>query len=570
MSSVSSIARLPQTFRNLQRLRDILSVITKYGFEGVVLQLGLEGYVDQARRLLRLSKVKPSQEWQRFTVEQRIRMIIEELGPTYIKFGQILATRPDLIPMSLILELRKLQDDVPAFSQSEARQVIETELGGKVEDFFASFEEKPLAAASIAQVHRATLKSGERVVLKVQRPGLARIIENDLDILRFLADLVHDNVPEARQFDPKGLVANFSQSIVKEIDFTREAFNILKFQENFRDTPWMKAPTVYTALSTARVLTMEFIDGIKASNLAAIDAAGLDRKLLATRGTEAVLKMIFVDGFFHADPHPGNIFVLPGNVFCLIDYGMMGTVDDERVDELLMFLVGLLTGDMDRVVQLFYRLELIDDRVNVRALKSEGKALLDRYGNQSLKDIDIAVFITEVFETIQRHHVALPSDLLLMAKAVATIEGIAQELYPEYDPLTEMRTYLLKIYTKRLTDPGYLFKGVYNAVDSYVYFLRKLPRELESIVSKLRKGELTLKVEDPDGRRAARAHERALNRLTLAIFYLATGIGSAILLIEPRGPHLLGMPATTLVGVLGLLLALTVAAILGLSFLRSD
>ncbi len=569
MASVTSIARLPQTIRNLQRLRDILGVVTKYGFEGVALKLGLEGYVDHARRLLRLS-VKPSDEWQRYTVEQRIRMIIEELGPTFIKFGQILATRPDLIPMSLILELRKLQDDVPAFSQSEARKVIETELGGPVSQFFATFEEKPLAAASIAQVHRATLPGGEKVVIKVQRPGLAKVIQNDLDILSFLADLVHDNVPEARPYDPKGLVSNFAQSIVKEIDFTREAWNIIKFQENFSDVPWIKAPRVYTELSTSRIVTMEFIDGIKASNLEAIDKAGLDRKLLAQRGTEAVLKMIFVDGFFHADPHPGNIFVLPGNVFCLIDHGMMGTVDDERVDELLVFLVGLLTGDMDRVVQLFYRLELIDDRVNVRALKSEGKALLDRYGNQSLKNLDIAVFITEVFETIQRHHVALPADLLLMAKAVATIEGIAQELYPEYDPLTEMRTYLLKIYTKRLTDPGYLFKGVYNVVDSYVYFLRKLPRELESIVSKLRKGELTVRVDETDGARRARASERALNRLALAIFYVGTGVGSAILLVEPLGPRFLGMPLTTFVGVFGLVVTFLSGAAVVLSFLRSS
>jgi len=569
MVAVSTLARLPQTLRNLQRLRDILSVITKYGFEGVVLRLGLEGYVDQARRLLRLS-VKPSAEWQRYTVEQRIRMIVEELGPTFIKFGQILATRPDLVPMSLILELRRLQDDVPAFSLSEARGVVESELGGPVDQFFATFDERPLAAASIAQVHRATLPTGERVVIKVQRPGLQKIIGNDLEILAFLANLVHDSIPESRRFDPKGLVANFAQSIVKEVDFTREAFNTLTFQQNFRDTPWMKAPTVYSALSTSKVLTMEFIDGIKVSNLTAIDAAGLDRRLLATRGTEAVLKMIFADGFFHADPHPGNIFVLPGNVICLIDYGMMGSIDDERVDELLVFLVGLLTGDMDRVVQLFYRLELIDDRVDVRALKAEGKALLDRYGRQSLTNVDMAVFITEVFETVQRHHVALPADLLLMAKALATIEGIAQELYPEYDPLSEMRTYLLRIYAKRLTNPAYLFKGVYHAVDSYVYLLRKLPRELESIVSKLRKGELSLRLEDVEGRRAARAHERALNRLTLAIFYLATGIGSAILLVEPRGPVVLGVPATTLLGIVGLLAALAVAAVLVLSFLRSD
>jgi ubiquinone biosynthesis protein len=569
MPDIGLITRIPQTIRNLQRLRDIVTVVARYGFDELVARLGLEGLVDKARRLLRMPP-RAEDGVQRWSFEERVRMVIEELGPTFIKFGQILATRPDLLPMNLIVELRKLQDDVPPFPSDEAIAVIEAELGGPVGSFFASFDEKPLAAASIAQVHTAVLPSGEKVVVKVQRPGLQKVIANDLEILRFLAEALHDNVAESRQYDPRGLVANFAQSIVKEIDFTREAYNIVKFRENFRDVPWMKVPEVHADLSTSRIVTMEFIDGIKASDLEAIDAAGLDRKLLASRGTEAVLKMVFVDGFFHADPHPGNIFLLPGNVFCLIDFGMMGTVDDERIGELLEFLVGLLTGDMDRVVTLFHRLGLVDDQVDVRALKSECRAILDRYGNQTLESIDIATFLTEVFETVRRHHVSLPSDLLIMAKSVVTMEGIAQELHPGFDPLAEMRTYLLRVYTKRTMDPGHALKGLYGTIDAYSYLLQRLPREVESIATKLRKGELTIRLDETERLRSARSGERALGRLAMAILYLATAVCSTMLLVSPLGPEFLGVPATTILGMLGLLLALGLGAVALLGSLFSD
>ena len=247
-------------------------------------------------------------------------------------------------------------------------------------------------------------------------------------------------------------------------------------------------------------------------------------------------------------------------MFCLIDFGMMGTVDDERIGELLEFLVGLLTGDMDRVVTLFHRLGLVDDHVDVRALKSECRAILDRYGNQTLESIDIATFLTEVFDTVRRHHVALPSDLLIMAKSVVTMEGIAQELHPEFDPLAEMRTYLLRIYTKKTMDPKQALKGLYGTVDAYSYLLQRLPREVESIATKLRKGELTIRLDESERLRSARAGERALNRLAMAILYLATAVCSTMLLVFPLGPEFLGVPATTILGMLGLVLALGLGA----------
>jgi ubiquinone biosynthesis protein len=568
-SPIFRLARIPRTIRNLGRVREILTVVANNGFEDVVLRLGIEGWVDRARRLFRL-RLRPTSEWEQTSVERRIRRTLEQLGPTFIKFGQILATRPDLIPMSLVEELRKLQDDVPAFSAREARRIVERELGKPIDVLFSHFDERPMAAASIGQVHRATLRSGEDVVVKVQRPGLVRMIQSDLDILRTLAALVEQNIPEARQYDPCGLVEEFARSIVKEIDFTREAFHIAKFGRNFAGVEHVHCPEVHDELTTTKVLTMEYVDGIKITDVERLDAAGIDRAVIASHGTRAVLKMIFVDGFFHADPHPGNVLVLPGDVLCFIDYGMMGTVDDERIDDLLVFLVGLLTGDMQQVVELFQRLDLVSEKADLRGLRSEIKSLLDRYGNVPLGRVDIATFISEVFDTIQRHRVAIPSDLLLMGKAIATMEGIAQQIYPAYDPLTEMRSFLGRIYVKRLVDPRYLARGLYRTADAYVYLVRRFPKQAESILSKLGKGELTIRLEDEGLRHETRRRVHATNRVALAIAASVLGLSSTFLLLEPLGPTIAGLHLTTILGTLGGLTSLVLGNVIVLGALRAN
>jgi ubiquinone biosynthesis protein len=532
--NINNISKIPQTIRNIQRFRQIISVIGKHGFEDLVIRLNLEARFEWAQKLI--ARKMAGQQNQKdpatppYRIEERIRMVCEELGPTFIKLGQILATRPDLIPMSLVNELRKLQDRVPAFSSNEAFALIEEELGQKIEMVFADLDKHALAAASIAQVHKGTLKSGEKIVVKVQRPHLEKIISTDLDILKILASLLEENIPEMKQYDPCGIVNEFSKSIIKEIDFTKEAQNIERFAKNFAGNSFVHCLKVYNEYSSSKILTLEFIDGVKAYDLEGIKKLGCDNKTLAMRGTEVALKQIFIDGFFHADPHPGNIFILPNNVLCLIDYGMMGTVDEDRIEELLHFLVAVLTSDLDKLISLFYRLELIDDTVNVRLLKAEMGSLLQTYYNMPLKEIDVGIFITEVFEVIQTHRVKVPSDLLLMAKAIVTIEGIAKQIYPEFDPLEDMKNQILKIYLRKLADPTFLLRKISRNIDETFYLLKRLPKDVNSIMSKLQKGTLTIQMQDPDRKQELAARQKQSDRLVLAILLLSLNIGSPLLM----------------------------------------
>lgn len=566
-----NLMRLPQTIRNLQRFRQILGVIARYGFGDLITRLGLDTHLSWVKRLVSLRfRQRAGEPMVVYTTEERIRMAFEELGPTFIKLGQVLATRADLIPMSLVIELRKLQDNVPPFSSEEALRIIERELGAPLPTLFSSFEREPIAAASIAQVHAAHLPSGEKVVVKVQRPNLQKLLSIDLDILRILARLVEERIPESRPYNPTGIVEEFSRSILHEIDFTREAYNITRFAQNFKDCDFIYVPKLFRSHCSPRVLTMEFIDGIRGDDYAAMDRAGLDRKLLAERGTQAVLQQVFVHGFFHADPHPGNIFLLPGNVICLIDYGMMGTVDEERIDELLIFLVSILTGDLDKMINLFYRMELIDEEVNLLALKSEIKVLLDRYNHLPIGEVDIAAFIQELFEVIQRYRVIVPVDLFLMAKAVATMEGVAQELYPAFDPLGNMRGFLLRAYLKRLTDPAHMAKRVYRGLDGFFSLMRRLPRDLGSIIGKLRKGEFAITLREERFAEQLTQENRRTNRLVVAILIFSLNVGAPILTMERIGPIVLGLHLTTLLGVIGFGLSGFLTFLVILSILRSD
>lgn len=568
---ILNLMRLPQAIRNLQRSRQILGVVVRYGFGDLIIPLHLDTHVSWVKRLVsRKFRQRADEASTRFTTEERIRMAIEELGPTFIKFGQVLSTRADLIPMSLVIELRKLQDNVPPFPSQEAVQVIERELGAPLTTLFSSFEQNPLAAASIAQVHAAHLPSGEKVVIKVQRPNIQKVISIDLDILRILARLLEERIPESRPYNPTGIVEEFSRSISHEIDFTLEAYNILRFAENFRDCDFIRAPRVFKSHCSSRILTMELIDGIRGDDYAAMDRAGFARKLLAERGAQAVLQQVFIDGFFHADPHPGNIFVLPGNVICFIDYGMMGTVDDERIDELLIFLVSILTGDLDKMVNLFYRTELIDEQVNLRAMKSEVKALVDRYNNLPLGKINVAAFIQDIFEVIQRNRVTVPPDRFLMAKAIATMEGVAQDLYPAFDPLKNMRDFLLKIYLKRLTNPAHLAKKVYRNFDRIFSLVKRLPKDVGHIIGKLRRGEFAITLREERFAAQFLQKNRRTNRLVVAILILSLNIGSPILTMQQIGPLVRGWHLTTLLGMFGFGLSGFLTFLVILSILRSD
>ena len=564
---VSTLLRIPQTVRNLQRLREIAAVLVKYGWGDLVPRLGLAGGIERVRR--RLTGAVPDPAAEALTTEQRIRMAFEELGPTFIKLGQVLATRPDLIPMSLVEELRLLQDRVPPFPGDDARREIERALGKPVEQLFARFDATPLAAASIAQVHRATLTDGSEVVVKVRRPNLEQQIARDLDVLTSLAGLLEDNVPESRQFSPRAIADEFRRSIWREIDLTKEARNIERFARNFRGDRTVHVLRTYPELSGKAVLTLEFIDGIKASDVAALEAAGIDRSDLARRGVEFVVKQVFEHGFFHADPHPGNVFVLQDGRIAPIDMGMMGQLDRDLRDALLELLVGLLLGDGGKIVALFRRLELVDESADLGALRRDAQEMIDAYNELPLEEVDIGAFIGELFEVLARHRVLVPPELLLTGKALATVEGVARILDPKLDPMQAMRPQVLRSYLQRLADPRFLARDAIRTGEETITMLATLPRELTAIVTALRSGRLKIPTEIEGYARAELERARSANRLSLSLLVSALIVGSAILLAAGGGPSILGLPANGILGMLGLLTAGAGYLWIAWGFLRS-
>lgn len=564
---LGTLVRIPRTYKNLQRLREIVGVVVKYGFGDLVARLELENALELGRSLMRFRRQR--RELVHYTTEERIRMAFEELGPTFVKLGQILATRPDVIPMPVVQELRKLQDAVPPFGSAAARVQIESELGKPIEELFAEFADAPIAAASIAQVHRARLPSGEDVAVKVRRPGLEQVIGTDLEILRGLATLLEENAPELRAYAPVEMVEEFARAIQLEVDLSNEASNMQRFARNFAGDPQVHVPVLYESHSTSAVLTMEFVDGIKAKDLAGLDAAGIDRKKLAAAGVEFCLRQVFDHGFFHADPHPGNIFVLPGGVIAPIDMGMMGVLEPEMIDALLELLVGILLRDAEKIARLFARLDLVDEAVDRVRLRRDIAALLERYATLPIGEVDVAALIASLFEVLQRHRVRVPPELLLMGKALATVDGMARDLDPTLDPIEAVRPYVLKTWLRRLADPRFLARDWIQTANSFVETATTLPGDLRAIARDLRRGELRIATRHEGLETLIREHARSANRQLLAMLVAATTLGSSILIASNAGAMLGPLPITAWLGIAGLLLAGSGFWLLAYGVLRS-
>ena len=564
---LGALVRIPRTYKNLQRLREILGVIVNYGFGDLVARLEIENALELWLSLLRFRRKR--RELVRYTTEERIRMAFEELGPTFVKLGQILATRPDLIPMSLIVELRKLQDAVPPFASEAARDQIESALGRPIAELFAEFDDAPIAAASIAQVHRARLFSGEEVAVKVRRPGLEQVIGTDLEILRGLASLLEENAPELRAYAPAEIVEEFARAILLEVDLSNEAANMQRFARNFAGDSKVHVPQLFETHSKPAVLTMEFVRGIKAKDIAGLDAAGIDRKKLAAGGVEFCLRQVFDHGFFHADPHPGNLFVLPGEVIVPIDMGMMGVLEPELVDALLELLVGILLRDAEKIARLFARLDLVDDRVDRMRLRRDIAALLERYASLPIGQVDVAALIGSLFEVLQRHRVRVPPELLLMGKALATVDGMARELDPTLDPIEAVRPYVLKTWLRRLADPRFLARDWIRAAESIIETATTLPGDLRAIARDLRRGELRIATRHEGLEAIVHEQARSANRSLLAVLVGATTLASSLLIASGTGAMLGPLPITAWLGIAGLVLAGSGFWLLAYGVLRS-
>ncbi len=528
MRSVTySLFKVGAARRRFRRMRQVLAVLIRHGFGDVAERIGVAAAWRRASQAVAFRRAKA--ETSTLSAGERLRLVFEELGPTYIKLGQVLANRPDLLPMEVVNELAKLMDAVPPFTYEEAEAVLVAELGGPVESIFASLEKEPLAAASMAQVHRGTLKTGEKVAVKVRRPGIRASIAEDLDLLKAVATHFHVTIPEWSRFNLPGFIEEFGRTLRTEMDFVNEVSNIERFRRNFEDDPKITAPRVHREYCTTSVIVMEFIDGMKVTDNEDWEAHGISAKELAEIGTSLMLRSVFEHRFFHADPHPGNLFVLPGPQICMVDFGMMGALDDRRMDEMLTFMVGVLSGDADLITELFVDSDLVPEETDLRAMKRDLSMIMDRFLHLSLEEVDVQGLIDAVMGAVIRHKVSPPADLLLIGRALSTMEGIATRIYPEYNPIESVRPYLTTLFLKRMMDPTLRVQQAYDVVSEYGSFLRVLPRDLKSLLRRLRKGQLELHIDLLGEDERSRRRDRAANRAILTGISVTSFLSSVLL-----------------------------------------
>lgn len=542
-------------FRDLGRLRTIVVILGRHGFDDVAQRLG---FVGAARTLWNRIRRRERRQDDRRTmpIEQRVRKAMEDLGPTFVKLGQVLAARPDLVPMNLVQELRHLHDEVSPLPYAQIRPVLERDWGRPVTEVVRDINEEALASASIAQVHGAELLDGRRVVVKVKRPGIERVMQADLRLLSWLAEILERRVPELRQFKPLAVVGEFRKALALETDFTIEMHNMLRYRRNFQDEPDLMVPEPVPELCTRNVLVMERVNGVKVTDKRGLAGLQVDLERVVDTGIRVTLRSIFEFGFFHADPHPGNFFVQQDGKIALLDFGMMGCLDQKRIDELLTFMLAMVTGDVDMMVSLLVDADLVSEETDLRGLQADLNAVLTRYSETALGQVDLASFLGQVMDIVRRHGVQLPADLLLAGKAVATMEGIGREVYPQFEPIKAIRPYLSELYVRRMLDTSRHTQTLAKAAIDMAGFLRDVPQDLRRVVRKLRKGELAL-VTRPDQRAMVRAENHRSNKYVLALltptFYFGGlyMLGQDSLLYNVGGFCALGLSLSFLVALVG-------------------
>jgi len=555
---IRKIGAVSRTYRHLGRYRQILRILFKYGFLDWLDQANIGQIFERGIQLISRSRRERMEKLTRF---ERIRMAVEELGPTFIKLAQVLSTRPDLIPLELTQELEKLQDQVPPFPFAEAREIVESELKARLEDRFQRFEETPLAAASIGQVHRAQLRSGQEVVVKVQRPGIRKMIEVDLEILYLLATLIEKYVEEAGFQRPTRIVEEFARTLEKEIDYNIEASHAERFARQFLNHSSIYVPRIYREVSTSRLLTMEYIQGIKVSEVPILDEKGLDRKTIAARGADLILEQVFKHGFFHADPHPGNVFILPENIICYLDYGIMGSVDRQARENFADILYGGVRRDESKIVQALLKIVEWDVEPDRRALERDVADFMGLYLYKPIKEIRIDNLLKQVLGVITRHKLRFPPDIFLMGKAMGTTEGIGLLLDPDFDLTQKVAPFITRIKLDRL-DPRRVLGEFLDSGADLVQLLKEIPGELGEILRQVKQGRVKINVEHREMETFSSHMERASNRISFSLFVSALIIGSSLILRANIGPSLWGIP---LLGLLGYV----IAGILGIGLLFS-
>lgn len=519
------------TVRDLGRVQEIASVLVRYGFGDVVQRTGMAGALARAGRLLHLEHAADTA---RMTPPERVRHALQDLGPTFVKLGQVLATRVDLLPPEWVEELGLLQSRVPAVAYADIRAQLLEDLGEEPDTAFARFDHEPIAAASLAQAHCAWLHDGTAVVLKVRRPGIREVVEADLRLLARLAEIVVSQAPDLRRYRPVDVVRQFDASLRRELDFAAECRNAERIAANFADDPSVVVPAVYWRWTSERLNVQQRIEGIPAGDLAAVDAAGLDRHALALAGTDIVMKMVFEDGLFHADPHPGNLFFLEDGRIALIDFGMVGRVSPTLRYQVARLLHGLVSQQPQAVCDVLLEWTSSEAAIDEGLLQSEIDAFVDAYRGVLLKDLRMGVMLADVTGLLRRHGLMLPPDLALLIKAILTLEGLARQLDPDFDMTSAAQPWLERVLLARYAPRALALRGQ-RSLSNTLDLLGDLPQDVRRLLHAARHGRLKGQIEVTSLKPFGDQVNSAANRLTVGVVTAALIIGSSIVLNSVSG-----------------------------------
>jgi len=547
---------LKRKYRHLARYREIANALAKQGFGYLLERFDLRDLLSWKQPRERLSE--------RLGVPRRIFLVLEELGPTFIKLGQILSTRPDLVPRPILEELEKLQDEVPSFGADIVEQVIKAELGKPVGELFIDFVAQPFASASIGQVHLARLPNGEQVVVKVQRPHIEQTVETDLDILFDLARVVQNRTEWGQLYRLVDIVEEFAQSLRAELDYTQEGRNTDRFWHGFQDDPNVYIPRIFWDYSSRRVLVLEYVEGIKISNQEQLRKSGFDLSRVAKNVVEAMFRQIYEFGFFHSDPHPGNLAVLSGERILFMDFGQVGRIDREMKEKTMDLVLGMVRYDSDAVVKSLLNIGVVSHKVNIAGLKKDVARLQEKYYGLPLSQIQLGAAMRELMDVSFTYRIRVPAEFTLLMKSLLTLEGLVKQLDPTVS-LFDLAEPLAKKIMRNRYAPGKLRKILQENLLEISAIARSLPRRLDKLLTQIENGDLKLELEHRNLPRYFLRLNAVANRISMSILLASLIIGSSLLAQRSSTSILGGFP----IAEIGYLIAALMGLWLVVSIFRS-
>ena len=535
---------------NLKRLQEIIKVLSKYEF----------GYLIEKIKLKhKIPLVSPSYDYESLeeldeTTPERLRLVLQELGPTFIKLGQTLSTRPDLVGRRIANEFSKLQDDNPAIEFDIIKGVVEHELGSPIDKIFSSFDAEPLGSASIGQVHSAVLHSGEKVAVKIQKPGVEKFIKSDISIMQFLAKRIDSYVPQFKIYNVPAIVEEFKRSILKEIDYENEAMNLKRFSYNFKNDETVHVPKLYNKYSTLKVITMELVTGKKISDIT--ETEGFDLKLVAERGAVSYFKQVIDYGFFHADPHPSNIYILDDNVVCYIDFGMMGVLDEEFKQNLAELIIYFIDNNVNGMINQLKYMDMIDEHyVDTKSLKYDLTDMMYKYYGTELNEVHGGM--NDLINLMRKYHVTMPREFVLLARGIGMVEETGEKLDPTFNAVLVCKPIIKQVIRKKLTPLNFVDYVKKNIIEME-HVLKSVPLTITKTLYKLEEGEIRIKIEHE-------GLERITNKLSVALILSALLIGSSMIMTTDNGVLMIKFPY---LGVLGFVISAILAVFLVISIFR--